>query len=109
MSFDMGNIGGLLEKMQEDMARIQAELDEARITGSAPGGKVTCKVNGTRDILEVKIDPSAIDPSDVEMLEDLVLFAVRDAMKKAEEFSQSKMGAMANMLPKIPGLQFPPM
>jgi nucleoid-associated protein EbfC len=107
MSFNMNNMGNLLKKMQDDMARVQKELEEAEISGSDPSGKVTCKVNGKRDVLEVKIDPAVIDPSDPEMLEDLVLFAVRDAMGKADKFSAEKMGEITKGLPPIPGLQMP--
>lgn len=107
MSFNMQNMGNIMKKMQEDMARIQKELEETTITGQDPSGKVTCKVNGQRDVQEIKIDPAVIDPDDVEMLEDLVLYAVRDAMKKAEEFSTEKMGALTKGMPNIPGLQMP--
>ena len=108
MSFNMQNLAGMMKKMQEDMANIQKELEEARIEGKDPSGKVSCVVSGQRDVVEVKIDPSVVDPEDVEMLEDLVLFAVRDAMTKAEEFSTEKMGALTQGLPQIPGLQMPP-
>ncbi len=107
MSFNMSQMGGMLKKMQDDMARVQKELEEAEIWGEDPSGKIKCKVNGRHDVLEIKIDPAAADPSDVEMLEDLVLFAVRDAMKKAEEFSTTKMGEITKGLPQIPGLQLP--
>ncbi|HOO55393.1 MAG TPA: YbaB/EbfC family nucleoid-associated protein [bacterium] len=109
MSFDMQNMGNMLKKMQDDMARINQELEEARIEGKDPSGKVSCKVNGQREVIEIKIDKSVIDPEDAEMLEDLILFAVRDAMKKAEEFSSGKMGSLTRGLPQIPGFQFPGM
>ena len=96
-------LGGSLQRLQ-----LVANLEESRIEGKDPSGKVMCKVNGQRDVIEIKIDPSAVDPDDVEMLEDLVLFAVRDAMNKAEEFSTEKMGSLTQGLPQIPGLQFPP-
>ncbi len=103
----MQNMGSMMKKMQDDMARIQKELEEAKITGADPSGKVVCTVNGQRDVHEIKIDPSVVDPDDMEMLEDLVLYAVRDAMKKAEAFSTEKMGALTKGLPNIPGLQMP--
>jgi len=107
MSFNMQNMGGMLKKMQDDMARVQKELEEAKISGTDPSGKVTCTVSGQRDVLEVKIDPGAVDPDDIELLEDLVLYAVRDAMTKAEKFATEKMGAITKGLPNIPGLQMP--
>lgn len=109
MSFDMSKMGGLIKKMQDEMNRIQEELERAEITGADPSGKVSVKVNGQKDILEIKIDPSIVDPNDVEMLEDLMLFAVRDALHKAEEYSAEKMGGLtAGMpLPNIPGLKMP--
>ncbi len=107
MSFNMGQMGNLLKKMQDDMARVQKELEEAEITGTDPSGKVTCKVNGKHDVLSLTIDPSVVDPGDVEMLEDLVLFAVRDAMTKCDRYSSEKMGELTQGLPQIPGLQMP--
>jgi nucleoid-associated protein EbfC len=107
MSFNMNQMGNMLKKMQDDMARVQKELEETDIVGSDPSGKVTCKVNGQRDLKEIKIDPSVADPGDVEMLEDLVLFAVRDAMTKAEKYSSEKMGELTKGPPQIPGFQMP--
>lgn len=107
MNFDMSKMTGMLKKMQDDMAQAQEELGAAVITGGDPSGKVIVKCSGHKEILEVKIDPSVIDPSDPEMLEDLVMFAVRDTLKKAEEHSQQVMGKLTSGLPKIPGLQMP--
>jgi nucleoid-associated protein EbfC len=107
VSFNMNQMGSLLKKMQDDMARVQQELLDAEITGSDPSGKVTCKVNGKHDVSEIKIDPAVIDPADPEMLEDLVLFAVRDAMSKAEKYAAEKMGEITKGLPQIPGMQMP--
>lgn len=107
MSFDMSKMGGLLKKMQEDVNRIQEELQNAVVTGADPSDKVVVKANGQKDIIEVKIDPSVMDPDDPEMLEDLVLFAVRDALKKSDEYSQQKMGKLTAGLPNIPGLKMP--
>lgn len=106
MSFNMNQIGNLVKKMQEDMARAQQQLAEAVVAGADPSGKVNVKVNGHREILEIKIDPSVVDPEDVSMLEDLILFAVQDAMKKAETLAQEKLGAVTQGMPNIPGLKF---
>lgn len=107
MSFNMQNMGNMLKKMQESMEQAQQELEQARIVGQDPSGKVTCTANGQREVLEIKIDPSVVDPQDAEMLEDLVLFAVRDALSKAEKESVEKMGSITKGLPKIPGMQLP--
>ncbi|SDY13963.1 hypothetical protein SAMN05444365_101803 [Micromonospora pattaloongensis] len=80
------------QKMQQQMATAQAELAEAELTGTAGGGLVTVTVSGTGDIKAVKIDPKAVDPEDVETLEDLVLAAVRNASEAARQLTEEKMG-----------------
>lgn len=107
MSFNMNQMGQLMKKMQDDMARVQKELEETQLTGEDPSKKVTCRVNGHKDVLEIKIDASVIDPEDPSLLEDLVLYAVRDAMKRADEYSAEKMGSVTKGLPNIPGMKMP--
>lgn len=106
MSFNMGQMGNLIKKMQQDMERVQKELEETTLTGEDPSKKVTCKVNGHKEVIEIKIDPAVMDPDDPSLCEDLVLFAVRDAMSKADEHAQQKMGAVTKGMPNIPGLKF---
>ena len=72
------------QKMQEDMARAQAELEEREYEVAAGGGVINVKINGKKEILSVKIDPEVIDPDDVETLEDLIVAAVNEAIKKVE-------------------------
>jgi DNA-binding YbaB/EbfC family protein len=93
----------MIQQMQNKMAKIQEELEQTTVEGSAGGGVVTATVNGQRAMQGIKIDPSAIDPEDVEMLEDLVLTAVQDAMEKASQLGEEKMGALTGGM-KIPGL-----
>ena len=93
----------MIQQMQNRMLKIQQELEETIVQGSAGGGVVTVEVTGQREIKTVKIDPSAVDPDDVEMLEDLVLAAVTDAMDKALKLNEQKMGAITGGI-KIPGL-----
>ncbi len=93
----------MIQQMQNRMAKIQQELEEAEVEGTAGGGVVTAKANGQRALLSIKIDPSAVDPEDVEMLEDLVLTAVQDALDKSAALGEEKMGALTGGL-KIPGL-----
>jgi DNA-binding YbaB/EbfC family protein len=82
------------QKMQQQMATVQAELTEAEVDGSAGGGLVTVTVNGAGELRTVKIDPQVVDPDDVETLEDLVLAAVRSATEAARELTEQKMGPL---------------
>jgi DNA-binding YbaB/EbfC family protein len=93
----------MIQQMQNRMAKIQQELEETIVEGSAGGGAVTARVSGSRTFQGIKIDPSAVDAEEVEMLEDLITVAVRDAMEKATTLSEEKMGALTGGL-KIPGL-----
>ncbi len=81
------------QKMQEQMTKAQEELEEAEIEGSAGGGMVKVIVNGKKVVQSLSINPVAVDPEDVEMLEDLVVAALNDAYGKAEEMYEEKMGA----------------
>ena len=103
---NMGNMGDLMksaQKMQKDMARIQEELKTRIVEGDAGGGMVRVQVNGGQEVVAVKIDPSVVDPDDVEMLEDLVIAAVREGMRKAHELSQREMGKLTGGL-NLPGM-----
>ena len=107
MSFNMNQLGNMVKKMQDEMARIQQQLGETHVSGADPSGKITVKATGHKEIIEIKIAPTAVDLDDISMLEDLVLFAVQDAMKKAEALSQEKLGALTQGMPNIPGLKMP--
>jgi DNA-binding YbaB/EbfC family protein len=93
----------MIQQMQNRMAKIQQELEETIVEGTAGGGVIVAKVTGSREFAGIKIDPSAVDPDDVEMLEDLVSAAIQDAMNKATQLSQDKLGALTGGM-KIPGL-----
>jgi len=98
--------GGMMkqvQKMQEEMARIQQELAEERIEGSAGGGMVKVVANGQQEILEIEIAPDVVDPDDIETLQDLVLAAVRDAMKRSQDTAAAKMSKLTGGL-KLPGM-----
>ena len=86
------------QKMQQQVASAQAELAEAQLTGTAGGGLVTVTITGTGEITGVKIDPKAVDPDDVETLEDLVLAALHNAAEAARELAEQKMGPMTSGL-----------
>ena len=79
------------QKMQEEMAEKQAELEEREYDVAAGGGVINVKINGKKEILSVKIDPEVVDPDDVETLEDLIVAAVNEAIKKVEEISANEM------------------
>ncbi|MDD4803126.1 MAG: YbaB/EbfC family nucleoid-associated protein [Syntrophomonas sp.] len=91
------------KKLQEEMAKKQAELLEQVIEGSAGGGAVTAKVNGKQLVLEINIKPEVIDPDDVEMLQDLVMTAINDAIKKSQDLVSAEMAKITGGL-NIPGL-----
>lgn len=103
----LGGFGGMMKAMQSAMKSAQAaeeELAAERISASAGGGMVKVTVTGTGDLLEIKIAREVVDPSDVQMLEDLVSTAVREALENAKELRSEK---MSGMLP--PGLSIPGM
>ena len=91
------------QKMQQQMAAAQEQLATTELTGTAGGGLVTVTMAGSGDVLGLKIDPRAVDPEDVESLEDLVLAAIRDGARQASELAQTTMGPMTGGL-GIPGL-----
>ena len=86
------------QKMQEELAKAQAELAERRFEGSAGGGMVTAVVTGGPELVEVKISPDVVDPTDVEMLEDLVVAAVRQGIEAAVEAANSQLGGLTGGL-----------
>jgi len=117
MCFDMaglkgmgGGMGGNMsqmikqaQKMQEDMARIQEELQTKTVDASSGGGMVQVIISGKMELVELKIKPEAVDPEDVEMLEDLIKAALNEGLRKAQEMSNNEMGKLTGGL-KIPGL-----
>ncbi|OLB87204.1 MAG: YbaB/EbfC family nucleoid-associated protein [Actinobacteria bacterium 13_2_20CM_2_66_6] len=86
------------QKMQQQMAEAQAELAEAELTGTAGGGLVTVTIKGTGEVTAVRIDPKAVDPDDVETLEDLVLAAIHNATEAVRELTEEKMGPLTSGL-----------
>ena len=86
------------QKMQQQMVQAQAELAEKQVTGTAGGGLVTATVTGAGDVVALKIKPEAVDPDDVESLEDLIVAAIRDAAANAQELQSQAMGPLAGGL-----------
>jgi DNA-binding YbaB/EbfC family protein len=103
MANNMGRMMKQVQKMQADLARIQEELKEKTAEGTAGGGVVKVTVNGHQEILAVKIAPEAVDPDDVEMLQDLIIAAVNDALRKCQDMISKEMGKVTGGL-NIPGL-----
>lgn len=93
----------MLQQMQNRIQKIQEELGETLVEGSAGGGMVTVQVTGLKAVVGVRIAPDAIDSADAEMLEDTILAAINDAMEKADELAADKMAAVTGGI-RIPGL-----
>lgn len=101
-----GNMNAMLkqaQQMQEDMANLQADLDEREFTASSGGGMIEVTVNGKHEIKTLKINPEAVDAEDVEMLEDLITVAVNEAITNATKTAESEMGSITSGL-NIPGM-----
>lgn len=103
---NMGNIGGMMKqakKMYEDVQKVQDALAAERVEATSGGGMVKAIVNGNGELVVVKIDPVVVDPNDVEMLEDLVTTAVREALAKAKELAAARMEEVTGGL-GMPGM-----
>ncbi len=100
---NMGQIMKQAQKFQTKMAKLQEELSERTIEASAGGGMVVVVANGGQDVLSVKIDPEVVDPDDVEMLQDLIMAAVNDALNKAKAMMNEEMGQLTKGM-NIPGM-----
>jgi DNA-binding YbaB/EbfC family protein len=102
----MPNMGNLLKKaqeLQEKMAKLQEELGEKTVEASSGGGMVSVVANGKQEIVSIKIDPEVVDAHDVEMLEDLVLAAINDALYQAKQLMSEEMSQLTGGV-KIPGI-----
>ena len=86
------------QKMQQDLLKMQQELETKEYEATAGGGVITASVNGKRELLRIKIDPEAVDPEDVEMLQDLVVAAVNEALRKADADSAQNMSKLTGGL-----------
>jgi DNA-binding YbaB/EbfC family protein len=100
----MGNLQRMALQMQQEMDRIQAELAEAQVEGSAGGGVVRVIVTGKQSLVSITIDPSAVDADDVDMLQDLVAVAVNEALDASRRLAEQKMGALSSLTGGLGGL-----
>jgi nucleoid-associated protein EbfC len=101
----MNNMQGMMkkvQKMQAEMLKLQEELKTRTIETTAGGGAVTLVVNGKKELESIKIDPEAVDPEDVEMLQDLLVTAVNDGMRKIDEMTEKEMSKVTGGM-KLPG------
>lgn len=97
---------GPIKALQEKMERIQEELEQKTVEASSGGGMVTVVVNGKLEIVDLSIDPQVVNPDDVDMLEDLIIAAVNDGLKRAQELMARELSKLAGGL-NIPGLNIP--
>ena len=103
MKGGMGNLFKQAQQMQQKMAKLQEELGQRTVEASVGGGMVSVTVNGKNEVLSLKIEPQVVDPDDIEMLEDLVLAGVNEALRKSQEMISDEMGKLTGGM-KIPGL-----
>ena len=99
----MGNMMKQAQKMQKQMMEIQEELANRTVEATVGGGMVTVIANGQQDVMSISIDPEVVDPNDIEMLQDLILAAVNEAHRKAQELMTDEMNKLTGGI-KIPGL-----
>jgi nucleoid-associated protein EbfC len=99
----MGNLMKQAQQMQQKMLKLQEEIAQKTLDASVGGGMVTVTVNGKSEVLRIKIEPQVVDPNDVEMLEDLIVAGVNEALRKAQEMMAEEMSKLTGGL-KIPGL-----
>lgn len=100
----MNNLMKQAKKMQEQMLKMQQELEEKTVEATVGGGMVTVVANGKKEILEIDIKPEVVDPDDIEMLQDLIIAAVNEAVRKADEMVQGEMARLTGGMGIPPGL-----
>lgn len=103
MGGQMNNLVRQAQSMQNKISKMQEELATYEVSGTAGGGMVTAKVNGKQELLSLKIEKEVVNPDDIEMLQDLIIAAVKEAIKKSSEHSQNELNKITGGL-SIPGL-----
>lgn len=104
---NIGQIAKMAQQMQTQMAQAQAELRETTLEATAGGGAVRVVITGAQELRLIEIDPSAVDPDEVEMLQDLVMTAVNDAIARSKELERERMASLAGGMgiPGLPGIR----
>lgn len=101
----MGNMGNMMkqaQKMQREMLKLQEEIEQRTVEASSGGGAVTVVVSGKKDIRSINIEPEVVDPDDIEMLQDLIIAAINEAIRKADEMVAQEMSKLTGGL-NLPG------
>ncbi len=101
----MGNMGNMMkqaQKMQREMLKLQDEIEQRTVEASSGGGAVTVVVSGKKDIRSINIEPEVVDPDDIEMLQDLIIAAINEAIRKADEMVAQEMSKLTGGL-NLPG------
>lgn len=101
--FDLKQIQKMQKELQDRMAQVQGDLKTQEVEGTAGGGMVVARANGNQELIDLTINPDVVDPDDVEMLQDLVVAAINNALDKARELNQDEMSKVTGGI-KIPGL-----
>jgi DNA-binding YbaB/EbfC family protein len=101
---DMNSLMRQAQKMQEDMAAKQEELEAREYDISAGGGVVNLKINGKKEILSISVSPDIVDPDDIETLEDILVAAVNEAIKRVEDTNSEEMSKITGGIPNMPGM-----
>ena len=103
MPGNMNNMLKQVQKMQKQMQQVQEEVEQKELEITAGGGAITVRVNGKRQLLDIEIKPEVVDPDDVEMLQDLIVAAVNEALREADEMVSKEMGKVTGGM-NMPGL-----